>query len=91
MPNISLHLSVGSMPVLLVLSCAVLLLLTLVLVFIEFGQKSCCGQYRFLTFFNLFFIAPVVVWTAMVVFPMGIPTDDGELIKKTINVKRGHP
>merc|ERR1711971_1183580 len=65
---------VGSMPVLMGLSCAVLLLLTLVFVFIEFGEKSCCcGQYTFLTFFNLFIIAPVVAWTAMVIFPLGIP------------------
>ena len=61
------------MPVLLTLSGAVLFLLTLVLVFIEFGEKSyCCGQYTFLSFFNLFLIIPVVVWTAIVVFPMGI-------------------
>ena len=76
MLNISFHLSVGSMPVLLGLSCAVLLLLTLVFVFIEFGENSCCcGQYTFLTFFNLFIIAPVVAWTAMVVFPLGIPDE----------------
>ena len=75
--KISFHLSVGSMPVLLGLSCAVLLLLTLVFVFIEFGEKSCCcGQYTFLTFFNLFIIAPVVAWTAMVVFPLGIPDEE---------------
>jgi len=68
---------VGSMPVLLTLCGVVLFLLTLVLVFIEFGEKSCCcGQYTFLFFFNLFLIIPVLVWTAMVVFPMGIPTDD---------------
>ena len=65
------------MPVLLTLTCGVLLLLTLVLVFNEFGEKSgCCGQYRFLSFFNLFLILPVVVWTAIVVFSMGIPHDD---------------
>ena len=64
------------MPILLGLSCAVLLLLTLVFVFIEFGEKSCCcGQYTFLAFFNLFIIAPVVTWTAMVVFPLGIPDE----------------
>ena len=83
-----LSISVGSMPVLLTLSAAVLFLLTLVLVFIEFGEKSCCGQYTFLTFFNLFFIAPVVVWSAMVIFPLGIPTDEltspGELIKTSM-------
>ena len=76
------------MPVLLTLCGAVLFLLTLVLVFIEFGEKSgCCGQYTFLFFFNLFLIIPVVVWTAMVVFPMGIPTNNGELVIN-INVKR---
>jgi len=48
-----------------------------VFVFIEFGEKSCCcGQYTFLTFFNLFIIAPVVAWTAMVVFPLGIPDEE---------------
>merc|ERR1712008_637292 len=46
-------------------------------VFIEFGEKSCCcGQYTFLTFFNLFIIAPVVAWTAMVIFPLGIPDEE---------------
>jgi hypothetical protein len=83
--NFFSSLSVGSMPFLLTLSCAVLLLLTLVFVFIEFGEKSsCCGQYRFLTFFNLFIIAPVVTWMAMVVFPLGIPDEKPNLFNPSI-------
>ena len=71
------------MPVLLGLSCAVLLLLTLVFVFIEFGEKSCCcGQYTFLTIFNLFIIAPVVAWTSMVIFPLGIPDEEPNIFNR---------
>ena len=69
------------MPVLVASSGVVLFLLTLVFVFIEFGKKSCCGQYRFLAFFNLIFIAPIVVWTAMVVSPMGLPNEDKNPLK----------
>ena len=74
------------MPVLLTLSGAVLFLLTLVLVFIEFGEKSDgCGQYTFLFFFNLFLIIPVVVWTAMVVFPMGIYNEKENPLSSDMN------
>ena len=69
------------MPVLVALSGVVLFLLTLLFVFIEFGKKSCCGQYRFLAFFNLIFIAPIVVWTAMVVSPMGLPNEEKNPLK----------
>ena len=69
------------MPVLVALSGVVLFLQTLVLVFKEFGKNSCCGQYGFLAFFNLILIAPIVVWTAMVVTPMGIPNEDQNPLK----------
>ena len=71
------------MPVLLTLSGAVLFLLTLVLVFIEFG--GCCGQYTFLFFFNLFLIIPVVVWTSLVVFPMGIYNEEPNPLSRNMN------
>merc|ERR1712226_922148 len=74
---------VGSMPVLLTLSGAVLFLLTLVLVFIEFG--GCCGQYTFLFFFNLFLIIPVVAWTSLVVFPMGLYNEESNPLNGSMN------
>ena len=69
------------MPVLLTWSLAILFLLTLLLVFIEFEEETrnegrTKGLYKFLIFFNLFIILPVVVWTAMVVFPLGIPDEE---------------
>ena len=74
------------MPVLLTLSGAVLFLLTLVLVFIEFGEKSDgCGQYTFLFFFNLFLIIPVVVWTSLVVFPMGLYNEESNPLSSNMN------
>ena len=68
------------MPVLLTWSLAILFLLTLLLVFIEFEEETrnegrTKGLYKFLIFFNLFIISPVVVWTAMVVFPLGMPNE----------------
>ena len=71
------------MPVLLTLSGAVLFLLTLVLVFIEFG--GCCGQYTFLFFFNLFLIIPVVAWTSLVVFPMGLYNEESNPLNGSMN------
>ena len=71
------------MPVLLSCCGILIFLMTVVLMFCNFGNEveessrkrcSCCGQTCFL-FFGALLILPLVIWTAIVVFTLGYPSE----------------
>ena len=71
------------MPVLISCSGILIFLMTVVLMFCNFGNEaeessrkrcSCCGQTCFL-FFGALLILPLVIWTAIVVFMLGYPSE----------------